>query len=240
VLTATGLQPIKCTFWRRIFVARLLQEKCREQHRNLYLAFIDLTKAFVNRDLLWTVLSKFGCPLHFLTILREFHDGMKARVIIGGQESDPFEVLAGVKQGCVLAPAIFNLFLVAVTLVFRNGLSPGGGIPFKYRLDGGIFNLRRLQAQTKDSTDTVYELQYADDAALPSNSPSDLQENLNTLADAYHSAGLIINTKKTEILFSNQTFIPVLTVVFHSTRRRSQYNLAVYLPLAVYFHLIPI
>ena len=26
-------------------------------------------------------------------------DGMKVRVTIGGQESDPFEVLAGVKQG---------------------------------------------------------------------------------------------------------------------------------------------
>ena len=47
-----------------IFVARLLQEKCREQHRDLFIAFIDLTKAFdtVNRDLLWQVLGKFGCP----------------------------------------------------------------------------------------------------------------------------------------------------------------------------------
>ena len=95
-----------------IFVARLLQEKCREQHRNLYLALIDLTKAFdtMNRDPLWTVLNKFGCPPHFLTILREFHYGMKARVIIGGQESDPFEVLAGVRQGCVLAPVILTFF----------------------------------------------------------------------------------------------------------------------------------
>jgi len=49
-----------------IFVARLLQEKCREQHRDLFIAFIDLTKAFdtVNRDLLWQVLGKFGCPPH--------------------------------------------------------------------------------------------------------------------------------------------------------------------------------
>jgi len=39
-----------------IFVARLLQEKCREQHRSLFFAFIDLTKAFdtVNRSLLGT------------------------------------------------------------------------------------------------------------------------------------------------------------------------------------------
>ena len=135
-----------------------------------------------------------------LTILREFHDGMKARLVIGGQESDPFEVLAGFKQGCVLAPVINYLFLVAVTLVFRTGLSTDGSIPFKNRLDGSIFNLWRLQAQTKVSADIVYELQYAHDAALPSHSPSDLQDGLNTLMESYHRAGLIINTKKTEIL----------------------------------------
>ena len=46
----------------------------------------------------------------------------------------------------------------------------------------------------------VYELEYADNAALPSHSPSGLQDGLNTLADSYHRAGLTINTKKTEIL----------------------------------------
>lgn len=37
-----------------IFVAHLLQEKCREQHHDFYAAFVDLTKAFetVNRSLL--------------------------------------------------------------------------------------------------------------------------------------------------------------------------------------------
>jgi len=86
-----------------------------------------------------------------MIMLREFHDGMKARIVVGGEESDSFEVLAGVKQGCVLTPIIFNLFLVAVTLVFRNGLSNDVRIPYKYRLDGSMFNLRRLQAQTKVS-----------------------------------------------------------------------------------------
>jgi len=40
-----------------IFVARLLQEKCREQSRDLYLASIDPTKAFdtVNRELLLSI-----------------------------------------------------------------------------------------------------------------------------------------------------------------------------------------
>jgi len=88
------------------------------------------------------------------------------------------------------------------TLVFRNGVSNDVGIPFKNRLDGSLFNLRRLQAQTKVCTDTVFELQYADDAALPSHEPTDLQDNLSTLAGTYQKAGLTVNTKKTEILSS--------------------------------------
>ena len=57
-----------------IFVARQLQEKCREQHQDLYLAFVDLTKAFdtVNRDLLWNILRKFGFPPTFIANYNNF------------------------------------------------------------------------------------------------------------------------------------------------------------------------
>ena len=81
---------------------------------------------------------------------------MKAKVTVGGRESDLFDVLVGVKQGCVLAPVIFNLFLVAVTLACRNGLPTNAGIPYTYRLDGSLFNLRRLKAETKVSNDRIY------------------------------------------------------------------------------------
>jgi len=144
-----------------IFVAGLPPEECREQSRDLYLAFIDPTKAFdtVNRDLLWQILRKFGCPPVFLTILQEFHNGMKAKVATGGRESDLFDVLVGVKQGCVLAPVIFKLFLVAVTLACRNGLPSNAGIPYTYR---GLFNLRRLKAETKCQMTGSMNI-YADD-----------------------------------------------------------------------------
>ena len=63
-----------------IFSARQLQEKCQEQNRDLFLVFIDLTKAFdsVNRPCLWAVLSKIGCPDKFINIVKSFHDGMMA------------------------------------------------------------------------------------------------------------------------------------------------------------------
>ena len=49
-----------------IFVARQIQETHREQNKDLYIAFIDLTKAFdsINYEALWKVLPRFGCLLY--------------------------------------------------------------------------------------------------------------------------------------------------------------------------------
>ena len=68
-----------------IFLLRQLQEKCIEQHKDLFLIFIDPTKAFdtVSRDGLWAILAKIGCPAKFANIIRSFHGGMLARVIDG-------------------------------------------------------------------------------------------------------------------------------------------------------------
>jgi len=54
-----------------IFTARHLQEKCREQHCDLYMIFIYVTKAFDsgNRQVLWQVLSQISCPDKFVKII---------------------------------------------------------------------------------------------------------------------------------------------------------------------------
>ena len=51
---------------------RQLQETCREQRQPLFMAFIDLTKAFdvVSRDGLFKILPKIGCPPRLLSIIR--------------------------------------------------------------------------------------------------------------------------------------------------------------------------
>ena len=61
-----------------IFTARQLQEKCQEQNVDLYMTFVDLTKAFdtVSRKGLWKIMAKFGCPAIFIAMVRQFHDGM--------------------------------------------------------------------------------------------------------------------------------------------------------------------
>ena len=69
-----------------------LQEKCRKQHQDLYIAFVDLTKAFdmVNRDLLWNILRKFGCPPSSIAILQQFNTGMCVQFFMAGSQSSSF------------------------------------------------------------------------------------------------------------------------------------------------------
>lgn len=155
--------------------------------------------------MLWDILAKCGCPPNFTVILKEFHTGMNARVVAGGLVSNPFPVNVGVKQGCVLAPILFNIYLAAVTLLSRHNMDSDDEISLTYRMDGSVFNLRRLQAKTKTRQNTIFDLQYADDAAFPAHSPDALQRNLDVMTATYSSTGLVINARKTEVLCQSST-----------------------------------
>ena len=65
-----------------IFTARQFQEKCQEQNMDLSMTFVDLKKAFdtVSLEGLWKIMAKSGCPTKFIAMVRQFHDGMLARV----------------------------------------------------------------------------------------------------------------------------------------------------------------
>ena len=185
-----------------VFLARQLLEKTREQRQDIFIAFVDLAKAFdtVNRDMLWKVLEKIGCPPRFMAIIKDFHNGMSARVSAGGLLSNEFEVSVGVKQGCVLAPTIFNIYLAAITLLARYNLSPDNSIAVNYRLDGNLFNLQRLKAYTKTRTAHIFDLQYADDAAYVAPNSLLLQQSIDIYNNTYSAAGMCINAGKTEVL----------------------------------------
>ena len=131
------------------FKARQLQEKYQEQNVDLYMTFVDLTKAFdtVSREGLWKIMAKFGCPAKFIAMVRQFHDAMLARVQNDGEFSDPFPVTNGITQGCVLVSTLFSMMFSAMfTDAFQDG---DNGIPNRYRFDRKFFNLRRLQAKSK-------------------------------------------------------------------------------------------
>ena len=78
----------QCGFhWKRSTVDMMIllrqhQEKCPEQQQPLFIAFIDLTKAFdlVSRDILFKILSIIGCLPKLLSFIKSYHDGTRTTI----------------------------------------------------------------------------------------------------------------------------------------------------------------
>lgn len=105
-------------------------------------------------------------------MVRQFPDEMMARVsrvMESGDSSNPFNVTNGVKQGCILAPAQFAAMLLDALHDLHIG------VHMRFRTDGKLFNLRKLQAKTKVFEELVCELLFADDYALVANTSDDMQ-----------------------------------------------------------------
>ena len=153
-----------------IFAARQLQVKYQEQYNDLFITLIDFTNFNVDTvctDGLWQIIEKFGCPRRCTALVRQLQDGMRDTVLDNGDTSDSFPVTNGVKQGCVLAPTLFSMVFAA--LLYDASQDNDDGIPLRHRIDGGVFNLKRLKVNTKVNVATLRELLFADDCALNSN-----------------------------------------------------------------------
>nr|VZI13062.1 unnamed protein product [Spirometra erinaceieuropaei] len=207
-----GLLPeSQCGFRRHrgttdmIFAARQLQDMCQEMRTHPYSTFVDLTKAFdtVNREGLWKIMQKFGCPERFTQMVRQLHDGMMARVTDNGAVSEAFAVTNGVKQGCVLAPTLFSLMFFAMLMDAYRDERPG--IRIAYRTYGHLLNQRRMHFQSRVSTTTVHELLFADDCALNPTSEEEMQRTMDLFSAACENFGLVINTQKTVVMHQPPT-----------------------------------
>ena len=176
------------------------------------MAFIDLTKAFdlVSRDGLFKILPKIGCPPKLLTVIKSFHDDMKGTVQFNGDNSEPFSICSGVKQGCVLAPTLFGIFF-AMVLKHAFGTSTEG-IYLKTRSDGKLFNLARLKAKSKVRQILIRDMLFADDAAVASHSQQELQSLMDSFSKACKDFGLTISLKKTNILCQGSETQPIIKI----------------------------
>ena len=195
-----GFRPNRSTI-DMIFSLGQIQEKCLEQDQRLYIVFVNFTKASdtVGRTGLWKLLRKYGCPEKFTSMIESLHSGTKAKVNDGGGTSEAFNVTNGVKQGCVMAPTLFSIFLSAMLDVAFQGRREG--VYIQSRQDADLFNVTHFKARTKCTLTLVTELLFADDSALIAHSPEGMQQVMNAFSDASKKFGLKINIKKTEVLY---------------------------------------
>ena len=80
-----------------------IMEKAREFQKNIYLCFIDSTKAFdcVDHNKLWKILQEMGIPDHLTCFLRNLYAGQEETVRTRHGIMYWFQIGKGVRQGCI-------------------------------------------------------------------------------------------------------------------------------------------
>ena len=107
-----------------IFVVRQLQEKYLAANKRLYMAFVDLEKAFdqVPWKVIWWALRKLGLEESIVRLVQGMYTNELSCVRVGEGYSEEFEVKVGVHQGSVLRPLLFIIVLEALSREFRSGV----------------------------------------------------------------------------------------------------------------------
>ena len=142
---------------------------------------------------------RLGSPPKFLTIPRQLYEDQLGQVKYKGSLSGSFSISSGVKQGCVLAPALSSVFFSIMLREAKEDLPDG--IYVRFRTDSSLFNLQRLLARTKTIEEIITELLFADDCAFLAHTEEALQHIVNRFSDAAKIFGLTISPEKTEVLY---------------------------------------
>ena len=89
------------------------------------MSFIDLEKAYnrVNKEDLWQVLRMYDVEGKLLSGFRSMHVDSSACIKVKGGESERFRIDTGVRQGCIISPWLFNVYMDAV----MKGVKMGDG-----------------------------------------------------------------------------------------------------------------
>ena len=123
-------------------------------------------------------MKEMGIPDHLTCLLRNLYADQEATVRTGHGTTDWFQIMKGVRQGCILLPCLFNLY---AEYIVRNA------------------GLDEAQAGIKIAGRNI---RYADDIALMAESKKELKSLLMKVKEEIEKVGLILNIQKTKIMAS--------------------------------------
>ena len=139
--------------------------------------------------------QRYHFPPKLLRIIKALHFGTRGKVCTHGHLSRPFQIRNGVRQGDVLAPSLFNIFLDAVMERALEG-HVNDGVRIFYHPEAELVGSRRKM--THESF--VQDLVYADDMYLVAATREALEGMLHSVNRVCKDVGLAINTTKIKIM----------------------------------------
>ena len=155
-----GFQKQRSTADATFVLAHLIASR---RGKPTYVAFLDISKAYdtVWRDGLWLKLQQLGVSGTMLNVLKSMYSNVTAFVRGAGRQSAEFAIDNGLRQGSVISPLLYNIFI--------NGLVR----ELKTRSDIGV----RVGPTIEPCC------LFADDIALLATSPEALQTALGVASE---------------------------------------------------------
>ena len=190
-----------------VFTVKMAMKKRREHSKETWILFLDLVKAFdrVPRELLWQLLEKFGVPPKLVRLLKALHKDVIVKFEVEGLEHE-VNCTIGVKQGDILGPVLFIIFMAGVMSDWRK-ITDCPAIVFLSKPDNVITGRRPT---AKGIRFELNDSEYADDTAVLFDSRQSAVEYCPLLVNHFRQYGMEIHTgdvrdpekkSKTEILF---------------------------------------
>ena len=182
-----GFRPGRSTV-EQIFNCHIMMEKHLQHQKELFHNFIDFKKAFdrVWHEGLWHVMRSFGIEEGLIQIIQALYNTASSAVLLNSDIGEFFKTTVGVRQGCLLSPVLFNLFLKKImreTLHnFHSIISIGGR--------------------------TISNLRFADDIDLMGGSNTELQELTNRLTSRAGAYGMEVSSEKSKVMTNSANKTP--------------------------------
>ena len=169
----------------QVFILRTVMERSREFNQPLHICFIDLQKAYdsVNRETLWRICRAYGLSDKMIKMIKLLYEGTRAEVRIDGDLSTSIQMKTGIKQGCLLSPILFNVY---IDFVMRNVLEQTRveSVIMSYRL-GDLWN-----SGNGNNDDVKFlALMYADNIAVMCRSTQDLEKFIKAFEKVHKILG---------------------------------------------------
>ena len=143
-----------------------------------------------------------------ISVIRQFHDGIRACVRLDDRVcSRWFTVEQDLRQGCVLAPLLFNIFFVAVMNVASTCFKADKGIMdalVHLRKKRGAGGRREATAGESVLTTPLWGMLYADDTGVVSQSLEQLRKMMGVIVVASTAFGLTVSEAKTEVMCTRE------------------------------------
>ena len=161
-----------------IFVLRAITERAIEMQKDVYMCFIDYSKAFdkVRHQNLFEDMAKLDLHGKDIRLLKNLYWNQSACVKIDGDLSKYTKIKRGVRQGCVMSPDLFNYYSELILRELHSGKS--------LRVGG----------------QNITNLWYADDTVFLAESEEKKKKLLDVVVRESVKKGMSINCKKTECM----------------------------------------